>query len=105
MKKLFNWIKKTINEFKSVRGLISLFISFMIFYGWLLIFIVIGIVSDNAWFYGVGIGGVVFWFGPGTPLIPLIIGVATFIRKFILRDSDSDSDSDKDDKDGKEKDE
>lgn len=86
-----------------MKGLISLFISFMIFYGWLLIFIVIGIVSDNAWFYGVGIGGVVFWFGPGTPLIPLIIGVATFIRKFILRDRDSDMN--RNDKDGKEKNE
>lgn len=81
MKKL----KELLIEFKSLKGFISLFISFMLYYGWLLIFIVIGIISHNAWFYGVGIGGVVFWAGPFTPFFPLFIATAIIIRKVLER--------------------
>lgn len=86
VKKFIKWTVDLVKSFWSIRGMISLGISFMLFYGWLLVFIVIGIISGNAWFYGVGIGGVVFWLGPGTPLIPLILGFATFLRKIVFRE-------------------
>ncbi len=67
--------------------MISLGISFMLFYGWLLVFIVIGIISGNAWFYGEGVGGVLFWAGPFTPFFPIMLVVATFLRKIVFMDN------------------
>lgn len=89
IKKFIKWTIDLVKSFWSVRGMISLGISFMLFYGWLLVFIVIGIISGNAWFYGVGIGGVVFWAGPFTPFFPIMLGVATFLRKVVFRDNKS----------------
>lgn len=66
--------------------MISLGISFMLFYGWLIVFIVVGIISGNAWFYGVGAGGIVFWAGPFTPFFPIMLGFATFLRKVVFMD-------------------
>ena len=69
---------------KSIRGLIALFISYMIFHGWAVIFLVIGTLSGNAYLIGLGSAFILFWFGPGTPVIPLIIITALFIRRYIL---------------------
>ena len=69
---------------KSIRGLIALFISYMIFHGWAVIFLVIGTLSGNAYLIGLGSAVILFWFGPGTPVIPLIIITALFIRRYIL---------------------
>lgn len=75
-----------IRRMNSVRGYVSLFISYMIFHGWALLFFLLGIASGNAWLIGVGSAVMLFWFGPGTPVIPLIIVTAMFIQRFILMD-------------------
>ena len=72
-KNFFIMIWEIIKSMKSVRGLISLFIAYMIFHGWALTFFVLGILSGNGWLLGVGSAVMLFWFGPGTPVIPLII--------------------------------
>lgn len=87
IKKFIKWTVDLVKSFWSIKGMIALGISFMLFYGWLIAFIAIGIISGNAWFYGVGMGGVVFWAGPFTPFFPIMLGVATFIRKIVFRDS------------------
>lgn len=69
-----------------MRGLISLFIAYMIFHGWALIFFFTGLLIGNAWLIGVGSAVMLFWFGPGTPVIPLIIVTALFIQRYILMD-------------------
>ncbi|MFH0767844.1 MAG: hypothetical protein ABH890_04530 [Bacillota bacterium] len=71
---------------KSVRGLISLFIAYMIFHGWALTFFVLGILSGNGWLLGVGSAVMLFWFGPGTPVIPLIIVTGLIIQRYFLMD-------------------
>ncbi|MDO9629331.1 MAG: hypothetical protein Q7I99_05460 [Acholeplasmataceae bacterium] len=71
---------------KSLRGLISLMISYMIFHGWAMLFLVMGIISGNGWLIGVGSAVVLFWFGPGTPVIPLVLITALFIQRYILLD-------------------
>jgi NADPH2 dehydrogenase len=68
---------------KSFRGLISLFIAYMIFQGWAVLFIIFG----NAWMKGIGAGVIAFWFGPGTPTIPLILIFALLIQRYVLLDS------------------
>lgn len=75
-----------IKSMRSVRGLISLFVAYMIFHGWALIFFIIGTLSGNAWLLGIGSAVMLFWFGPGTPVIPLIIVTALFIQRYLLMD-------------------
>lgn len=77
-------IWEIIKSMKSVRGLIALFISYMMFHGWAVIFLIIGSLSSNGYFIGLGTAVILFWFGPGTPLIPLIIITALFIRRYLL---------------------
>lgn len=68
IKKFIKWTIDLVKSFWSVRGMIALGISFMLF-------------------YGVGIGGVVFWAGPFTPFFPIMLVVATFLRKIVFRDN------------------
>jgi len=85
-KNFFIMIWEIIKSMKSVRGIISLLISYMIFHGWALVFFIIGLLSGNGWFLGIGSAVMLFWFGPGTPVIPLIIVTAFIIQRYILMD-------------------
>ena len=75
-----------IKEMKSVRGILALFISYMIYHGWAVFFVAFGTITHNGWLVGVGTTVMLFWFGPGTPVIPLIIVTALFIQLYILFD-------------------
>lgn len=85
-KHFFIMVWEIIKSMRSVRGLISLFIAYMIFHGWALTFFVIGLITGNAWFLGIGTAVMLFWFGPGTPVIPLILVTAFIIQRYILMD-------------------
>ena len=85
-KNFFIMIWEIIKSMKSIRGIISLLISYMIFHGWALVFFIIGLLSGNGWFLGIGSAVMLFWFGPGTPVIPLIIVTAFIIQRYILMD-------------------
>jgi len=80
----FKLVWDVIKSMNTLRGYIALFISFMIFDGWALLFIVFGSIAGNAWMIGIGTTVMLFWVGPGTPVIPLIIITALFIRRYIL---------------------
>ncbi len=75
-----------IKEMRTVRGIIALLISYMIYHGWAVFFVVFGTIVGNAWMVGVGTAVILFWFGPGTPVIPLTIITALAIQRFILFD-------------------
>ncbi len=77
---------EVIKTMKTLRGMISLGISYMIFHGWALLFFIIGTLTGNAWLIGVGSVVMLFWFGPGTPVIPLILITALFIQRYIFFD-------------------
>lgn len=72
---------------KTLRGLISLFISYMIFHGWAVLFFIIGTITGNGWLIAIGSAVIIFWFGPGTPVIPLILIVALMIQRYIFFES------------------
>ena len=94
MKRFLKWLWELIKSFWTVKGLISLLISFIIWYGWLIAFIVIGAIFKIAWMYSVGIGGVLFWAGPFTPFFPIFLATATFFRKVIFKDKKGEDDDD-----------
>ena len=83
-KKFFLMVWEIIKSMNSLRGLIALFISYMIFHGWAVIVLLLGSLSGNAYLIGLGTAVILFWFGPGTPVIPLIIITALFIRRYVL---------------------
>lgn len=86
MKKFFKGLLRLIKSMGSIKGLISLFISFMIYVGWAIALLIVGIIIGDAWLISVGTGTILFWAGPFTPMWMLIIGTAIFIQRFILRD-------------------
>ncbi|RJX24700.1 MAG: hypothetical protein C4537_06075 [Acholeplasma sp.] len=75
-----------IRSMKTIRGLFALFISYMLFHGWAVILLLIGTLITNPLWIAIGTTVILFWFGPGTPIIPLIIIVAFFIKRYILLD-------------------
>ena len=78
---------EVIKSMRSVRGMIALFIAYMIYHGWAALFFVIGILFSNLWLIGIGTAVMLFWFGPGTPLIPLVLITAMFIQRYLLLDN------------------
>lgn len=79
-------ILEMLKEMKTVRGLLALFISYMIYQGWAVVFIILGFIFSNGWLSAVGGLVIAIWVGPGTPLIPLVIATAYFIQRYILID-------------------
>lgn len=75
---------EVIKTMKTFRGLISLFIAYMLFHGWAVIFFIIGTITVNPWLIGVGSFVILFWFGPGTPVIPLILITALLIQRYVF---------------------
>ena len=46
---------------------------------------IIGFITQNAWWYGIGSVCWIFWLGPGTPFIPLCIVITLSIKKIFHR--------------------
>jgi len=69
---------------RSVRGVIALLITWLTLSGVGLI--IIGFIIKNAWLIGVGTAMWLFWLAPLTPLIPITLAVAVFIKRYIFRD-------------------
>lgn len=61
-------------------------ISFFIFYGWVLLLLGIGSLLKNVWMISTATAVILFWAGPGTPLIPIILISALLIQRFIFLD-------------------
>lgn len=97
IKRFLKYLWNLIKSFGTVKGLISLFLAFTIWYGWLIAFIVIGLVFKVTWMYSLGISGVLFWAGPFTPFFPIFLGTATFFRKVVFKENkQGDENEDKD---------
>ncbi len=84
--KFFKVVWAVVKSMNTLRGYIALFLAYVIYHGWALAFVVIGTVVGNGWMIGIGSAVLLFWFGPGTPVIPLIIVTALFIQRYLLFD-------------------
>lgn len=75
--------------FTSWKGIISFIISFSLYVGWAIAFVVIGIIFGNAWLYSTGTTVVLFWAGPFTPMWLLIVSTALVLQRYVFRDKKS----------------
>ena len=75
--------------FTSWKGIVSFIISFSLYVGWAIAFVVIGIIFGNAWLYSTGTTVVLFWAGPFTPMWLLIVSTALVLQRYIFRDKKS----------------
>ena len=75
--------------FTSWKGIVSFIISFSLYVGWAIAFIVIGIIFGNAWLYSTGTTVILFWAGPFTPMWLLIVSTALVLQRYIFRDKKS----------------
>lgn len=89
-KNLFKLIWETIKTMKTWRGVLALFLSFMIFAGWAYVLAGIGIMVKSPSMIAVGTAVILFWAGPFTPLIPIVLLVAFLIQRYIFRDRSND---------------
>ncbi len=87
---VFKLLWETIKTMKTKRGVLALFLSFMIFAGWAYVAIVVGIWFKIPVAYAIGTATALFWIGPFTPLIPIVILTAFFIQRYIFRDRSND---------------
>ena len=49
---------------------------------------ILGFVTGNKWWFGIGSACWLFWIGPGTPFIPLCIAITLAIKKIFFRKKD-----------------
>lgn len=49
---------------------------------------ILGFVTGNKWWFGIGSACWLFWIGPGTPFIPLCIAITLAIKKLFFRKKD-----------------
>ena len=75
--------------FKSWKGIVSFIISFSLYVGWAIAFVVIGIIFGNAWLYSTGTTVILFWTGPFTPMWLLIVSTALVLQRYVFRDKKS----------------
>lgn len=75
--------------FTSWKGIVSFIISFSLYVGWAIAFVVIGIIFGNAWLYSTGTAVVLFWAGPFTPMWLLIVSTALVLQRYVFRDKKS----------------
>ena len=99
IKKFFKWLwgifKNTFilvgNILKSMwtfRGVIALLISFSIWVGWAIVFVIIGIIHKVPKLYITGTGVMTFYSGP-FPMWVFITGTGWVVQKFILFDPEA----------------
>ncbi len=75
--------------FKSWKGIVSFIISFSLYVGWAIAFVVIGIIFGNAWLYSTGTTVILFWTGPFSPMWLLIVSTALVLQRYVFRDKKS----------------
>jgi len=75
--------------FTSLKGIVSFIISFSLYVGWAIAFVVIGIIFGNAWLYSTGTTVILFWTGPFTPMWLLIVSTALVLQRYVFRDKKS----------------
>lgn len=79
MKKLWKWLRREILV-KSM--IVYILIAELIFWSPVIVTALLAIII-NPWFWTICFGVMVFWAGPFTPAVPLQIGLALGIKKFV----------------------
>jgi hypothetical protein len=79
---LWEFFKKTLKD-RITRWVFVIVYLVMTSEVWL--FYILGIIFKNGWLLGVASASLAFWLAPGTPLIPLCLGITAVIRTIIRK--------------------
>lgn len=80
----FKAIWLVLKSMGSWKGIISLILVWVALSGSGLF--ALGFILRNIWLKGVGLTVMAFWMGPFTPLIPITIGLAMLIQRYVFFD-------------------
>lgn len=91
MKKFFKWlidknkqiIKWLFAQLKDWRNFVIFAIVFLVVSCEVWVPYLLGVITNDAYWFGIGSACWLFWLGPGTPFLPLCIGLTLGIRKII----------------------
>lgn len=80
------WISifQVIKKMKNWKGIVSLIIVWLVLSG--VVVVALGIIFKIKTLIIIGSSIFLFWAGPFTPLIPLVIGISLVIQRYIFRD-------------------
>lgn len=80
-KKLLSLLKAVIEQLKDRTNIIIFIVVFLVLSSEVWVPILLGIITQNAWWYGVGATCWAFWLAPFTPFLPLCFGLTFAVRK------------------------
>lgn len=80
-KKFLSLLKAIIKQLKDKTNIIIFIVVFLVLSSEVWVPILLGIITQNAWWYGVGATCWAFWLAPFTPFLPLCLGITFAVRK------------------------
>lgn len=80
-KKLLSLLKAVIEQLKDRTNIVIFIVVFLVLSSEVWVPILLGIITQNAWWYGVGATCWAFWLAPFTPFLPLCFGLTFAVRK------------------------
>ena len=81
MRKIRNFFAKLFNSLKDKTNIIIFIVVFLVLSCEVWVPIILGIVTQNAWWYGIAATCWAFWLAPFTPFLPLCIALTFAVRK------------------------
>ncbi len=80
-KKFLSLLKAIIKQLKDKTNIIIFIVVFLVLSSEVWVPILLGIITQNAWWYGIGATCWAFWLAPFTPFLPLCLGITFAVRK------------------------
>lgn len=80
-KKFLSLLKAIIKQLKDKTNIIIFIVVFLVLSSEVWVPILLGIITKNAWWYGIGATCWAFWLAPFTPFLPLCLGITFAVRK------------------------
>lgn len=80
-RKFLNLLKALFRQLKDKTNIIIFIIVFLVLSCEVWVPIILGIVTQNAWWYGIAATCWAFWLAPFTPFLPLCVALTFAVRK------------------------
>lgn len=80
-KKFIDLLKAIIKQLKDKTNIVIFTVVFLVLSSEVWVPILLGIITQNAWWYGIGATCWAFWLAPFTPFLSLCIGLTFAVRK------------------------
>ena len=90
-KGVWNWVKYLVStpfvwlwyNIRDIRTLIIFIIVLLVVSSEVWVFYLLGLITNNAWFYGIASACWLFWLGPGTPFLVICISLTMAIKMLL----------------------